>query len=542
MIKRASIYARVSTPHQAEERTIENQVQALREYAKCEGYQLKEEHIYLDEGHSGSRLDRPALDRLRDDAYNGLFDVVLIYSPDRLARYYPYQVLLIEELERWGCEVIFLERPIGSNPEDRLLLGIQGAFFEYERAKMMERSRRGKIRKAKAGQIMNVRAPYGYKYIPKRDGLPPSIEIDEVEAGVVRQIFRWLLEGTSIRRIAENLTERNIPTKWGRKEWSRASVYAILTNFTYTGTLHFNRTKYAKEQRSLLKSSRNRKTRKRVFRPKEEWIPVEIPAIIDEGMYEKAQLQLRRNGKHSKRNNKRHPYLLRGLVRCGICGLAMSGYVNDGIGKYVYYRCNGKIPARAGQKICPSRMVRSERLDRVVWEAVVKLLKQPEVIKEYFQKLQSAELINTPLSERIKRLEGLIQRSEAQISRLIDAYAAEVIELEELAHRRERIEERISQLQKEVAELKEEQRQRIKERDVLVSLREFKRAVGEGLENLPFEQRQKLVRMLVEEVEVKGEDVEIKHIIPIKPFVDLRPISPLLIDRPEKAFLIKALN
>jgi site-specific DNA recombinase len=184
--RRAAIYARVSTPHQAEERTIESQVQILRDYARQQGYRLEEKHIYRDEGHSGSRLDRPALDRLRDDAAAGLFDTVLILSPDRLARRYAYQVLLVEELEKSGCEVIFLERPIlqgEKNPEDQLLLEIRGAFAEYEQAKMVERSRRGKIQKARPE---NVRAPYGYRYIPKRDGMPPKLVIDEAEAEVVR--------------------------------------------------------------------------------------------------------------------------------------------------------------------------------------------------------------------------------------------------------------------------------------------------------------------------------------------------------------------
>jgi len=239
---------------------------------------------------------------------------------DRLARRYPYQVLLIEELERLGLEVVFLERPLqeDANPEDRLLLEIRGVIAEYERAKLVERSRLGKIRKARAGQIMNVRAPYGYRYIPKRDGLPPAIEIDEVEAGVVRQIFSWLLEGASIRKIAGWLTERKIPTKYGKDRWSRASVYAILTNSAYTGTLYFNRTKYAPPEggtgTEVQFPRRARKTRRRVQRPREEWIPVEIPAIISPETYERAQQQLRENGRRSKRNNKRHRYLLQGLV------------------------------------------------------------------------------------------------------------------------------------------------------------------------------------------------------------------------------------
>lgn len=246
--KRAAIYARVSTPNQAEEQTIESQIQALTAYAAQQGFRLEEKHIYRDEGYSGSRLDRPALDRLRDDAYAGLLDVILILSPDRLARRYAYQVLLVEELQRWGCEVISLERPLKDSPEDRLLLEIQGAFAEYERAKFMERARRGKLHKARAGQIMNVRAPYGYRYIRKRDGAPPALVVDEAEAEVVRQIFRWYLEGKGVSWIAKELGRRRIPTKFGKARWPRASIYLILQNPAYIGTLYFNRTGYAEAE------------------------------------------------------------------------------------------------------------------------------------------------------------------------------------------------------------------------------------------------------------------------------------------------------
>jgi site-specific DNA recombinase len=428
----------------------------------------------------------------------------------------------VEELEKCGCEVIFLERPIQDNPEDRLLLEIRGAFSEYERAKLMERARLGKLRKARAGQIMNVRAPYGYRYIRKRDGVPPMVVVDEAEAEVVRQIFSWYIEEGSVRGIARRLTKRRIPTKFGRDRWPRCSIYCILKNEAYIGTLYFNRTGYAPPERSSfpIPGINPRGKRKKIQRSREEWIAVSIPAILDKETFQKAQRRLERNKQFAPRNNKQYSYLLKGLVKCGLCGGAMTGMARKG---HPYYRCKGKQPEdQQKRKRCSSRMVRTDELDQLVWGVIAKLLEEPEVVKGIFKQVRQAELEGDgPLQERMKGTEQLIERSRAQIQRLIDAYAAGVIELGELRERREGLEARIDHLRCEMAELKEQQRKRIEEGEVLESLEAFRRAVGEGLEELKPMERQQLVRLLIEEVEVKGNDVQIKHIIPITSGVHL---------------------
>src|SRR5262249_34085420 len=165
---RAAIYARVSTGRQERDQTIDSQVTAMCQWAQANGHDLPPEHIFTDEGYTGSRLDRPGLDRLRDAAREGAFDVLAVFSPDRLARKYAYQVLLLEEFRRAGCEVAFVQRPITDDPHDQLLLQIQGAIAEYERAVLGERFRRGKLQKARAGHWIGGRAPYGYRYVPAR--------------------------------------------------------------------------------------------------------------------------------------------------------------------------------------------------------------------------------------------------------------------------------------------------------------------------------------------------------------------------------------
>jgi site-specific DNA recombinase len=185
---RAAIYARVSTERQERDQTIESQVAALTQWAKEHDYELLPEHRYIDESYSGSRLDRPGLDHLRDAAREGAFEVILVLSPDRLARKYAYQVLLLEELQRAGCPVIFLHHPISDDPNDQLLLQIQGAIAEYERAVISERFRRGKLQKARNGHYIGGKAPYGYRYIPRREGTPGYLVIEENEAQLVRTL------------------------------------------------------------------------------------------------------------------------------------------------------------------------------------------------------------------------------------------------------------------------------------------------------------------------------------------------------------------
>ena len=183
---RAAIYARVSTERQERQQTISSQISALRDWAAAAGHTLAEAYVFRDEGYSGSRLDRPALDALRDAVRDAAVDIVAVFSPDRLARKYAYQVLLMEEFRRTGCEVVFLHHPISDDPNDQLLLQIQGAIAEYERAVLAERFRRGKLQKARDGNIISSKVPYGYRNVGRNGAVPARLVKDEAEASMVR--------------------------------------------------------------------------------------------------------------------------------------------------------------------------------------------------------------------------------------------------------------------------------------------------------------------------------------------------------------------
>ena len=231
-----AIYARVSSEQQATSNTIDSQIAALEARLAQDGLTLTPEGRFTDEGYSGATLVRPALERLRDAVAAGNLDRLYVHSPDRLARRYAYQVLLIDEFHRAGVEIVFLNRPIGLSPEDDLLLQVQGMVAEYERAKILERSRRGKRHAARQGAVSVLSgAPYGYRYVGKRDGGGVArYEILEDEARIVRRIFAWIgRERISIGEVCRRLQQEGIRTRSGKPAWDRSTVWGILRNPAY---------------------------------------------------------------------------------------------------------------------------------------------------------------------------------------------------------------------------------------------------------------------------------------------------------------------
>jgi site-specific DNA recombinase len=189
---RVAIYARVSTTRQAQAQTIEQQLDRLRAAVAEHGWTLEEEHVYRDDGYSGAGLSRPGLDRLRDHAALAELDLVVVTAPDRLARNYVHQVLLIDELGRHGCQVEFLDRPMSHDPHDQLLLQIRGAVAEYERTLIAERMRRGRQAKLRAGTLLPwTTPPFGYRLDPERPRDVAGVRVEPSEAVLVAQLFDW---------------------------------------------------------------------------------------------------------------------------------------------------------------------------------------------------------------------------------------------------------------------------------------------------------------------------------------------------------------
>src|SRR5258707_84628 len=243
-MKMAAIYARVSSEQQREKHTIASQTAALIEFAKTHELEVPREWVFEDEGYSGATLERPGLERVRDLAAEGQIQVVLAYSPDRLSRKYAYQILLIEELARHGGGTLFVKAPQGASAEEQLLVQFQGMIAEYERAQILERSRRGKRHRAQAGEVSVMSgAPYGYRYIRKTDEAPAAYTVFEAEARVVRRVYEmYTMEGLSIGEITRRINAEGIPTRKASARWERSTFCAVLRNSAYRGHACFGKT------------------------------------------------------------------------------------------------------------------------------------------------------------------------------------------------------------------------------------------------------------------------------------------------------------
>lgn len=309
MVPRVALSARVSADRQAEHQTITQQVGRLEEYARQHGWAIAPELTYRDDGVSGARLDRPALDRLRDAIGRGQVDMLLLTSPDRLARRYAYQVWLLEEIARAGCSVVFLERPLTGDPQDALVIQMRGAVAEYERAVIADRTRRGRLAAPRAGRLLPWSTPpLGYRVEPRAPRDPAGVRLDEAGAATVRQVSAWYLEeGLTLYGIARRLSDRQAPTPTGRALWSPATVRKILTNAAYQGVAYGNQQRSVPARRSDPLIGRTRKGpggESVAWRPPEEWIGVAVPAIISAERFGEAQARLARNQAWSPRNTR----------------------------------------------------------------------------------------------------------------------------------------------------------------------------------------------------------------------------------------------
>ena len=331
----AAVYARVSTLQQEQEATIDSQEAELEKYVREKGYRLSKEYYFLEQAVSGAVLARPALDRLRDLAAEGLFETVLCLSPDRLSRKYAHQWILIEELKRAGVKVAFVNQPsVEDNPQGQLLLGIQGLFSEYECSVITDRLRRGNLYRVRRGELVNPVPPYGYRYIPVSEPNGGRWEEHPIEKEAVRYIYAAYTEkGLKIGQIVDDLNRNSLKMPPRGRHWGYSTVQAILKQPAYTGQTHYNRTCVCNERIGKPKKQGRGVKRTAVHqpRPREEWIPMKVPPLLTEEIWLKAQEQLEINRKFSTRNNSSHFYLLRSLLVCDVCGRTMVGRSWEGI-------------------------------------------------------------------------------------------------------------------------------------------------------------------------------------------------------------------
>jgi site-specific DNA recombinase len=399
---RAAVYARVSTEEQAKTGySLPDQIATGRAFLLRQGHTDIVE--YVDEGFSGEFIDRPGLTNLRDDIAAGRINAVVIYDPDRLARKLSIQLLVAEEMEKAKVSLHFITGDFDASPEGRLFFSMRGAIAEFEKAKILDRTIRGKRKKSSQGKIIQDFGLYGYNYVPETC----SYVINEEQAAVIRLIFNFVLdEKLSLNYIQRELKQRVILSPKGRPLWPSSSLYNLLTNRTYTGTFH------------SMKNRQNKsgiKTRTTTKRPSDEWISIPVPVIVDEVTFERVQRQLKSNKAATKRPIV-HPFLFGGIIYCGICGrrmLAHHSVFKEGVYKSYYVCATQRYYNLRNMDIkCPSRSLPADALDADLWAKLVAVFKNPEKAKQYTPK-QTPIPDNQGEIERLNKMETeLIKRRE----------------------------------------------------------------------------------------------------------------------------------
>ncbi|KKW19646.1 MAG: Site-specific recombinase [Parcubacteria group bacterium GW2011_GWA2_51_10] len=424
-MKTAALYARVSTDMQKEEGTIKSQLFELRQQISRDGHTLTKE--YVDDGWSGGRMDRPALDQLRQDVRANVFDMIYFHAADRIARDIEYQRIIIAELLKYGKQIVINGKEYEQTPEGKMMLTMLGLFAEYEKAKFAERSVRGRRHKVRQGiPATGGNVPYGYALVSKTDNKPQHIIVNEERAAVVR----WIYEIYANTEIGINELTRQmqisqaLPSHGGR--WSRSTVHFILTNTAYYGEIH-----YYTVRRVPATGSRPRHVKfKTVERDPSEQMTISVPSIVSRELWNKVQAKLERN-KRVYRNAPRK-YLLSGLVQCARDGKSYTGYTQlwepGGAARYSHYQCNhNRKMHEAGYSLekdrCTNKSIVASRIEVGVWLAVVNEILNPARLKTHI------ELLRTRTRERddeyrkkLKGIERELRRNQEQKQRLLDLY------------------------------------------------------------------------------------------------------------------------
>jgi len=458
-----------------------------------------------------------------------------LVSPDRLARKYAWQVLLVDELHRSGVEIIFLNRTIGVSPEEDLLLQMQGVIAEYERTKIMERMRRGKRHAARRG-LVNILcgAPYGYRYIGKHEGGGQAhYQVDFEQAKVVRQIFEWVgRDRMTTRQVVRRLARESIASAKG-KRWCAETVGKLLRNPAYKGQAIFGKTRVG-EYRPPLRPVRGRPEHPRHAGSRypgqpEDQIVILVPAIVSEDLFAATREQLAENAKHGRQQERGSGYLLQGLMQCGCCGY---GFYGHGITRfqrkpkfYPYYRCAGRDAFRFGGKpVCANRPVRLDRLDAAVWADVCEVLQNPHDVRREFERRLSGQNETDVNLVQVHKQVAATQRS---ISRLIDAYESALLNKAEFEPRIKQARQRLERLQQEVAQAADHAAKQAELRLVLSHLEQFADQVRQGLDHADFPTRRQIIRSLVKVIKIEPEHVRITYRVSPRPFVDGRSGGPI---------------
>lgn len=517
-MKAAVIYARVSTSDQVKGTSLDSQVEACQQYAQANGFSVLQ---IVREDRSGARLDRPGLDTVRDMVSEGLVKCVIAYDPDRLSRNLGHLMLLSDELDRRRVELAFVNSANDASPEGKMMLQMRGMFAEYERAKIMERSRRGKEQSVKRGKVYLSNAePYGYRYIPGEG----RAEIIEEEAVWVARMFEWLVtDGYTLRQIARRLDSAGVPTKKGSARWHPSTVARILNSTLSAGQYNYNKHTSVEPINPRL-STRGRQKSSKAPRPQEEWLSAAVPAIVSKELQQAATERLRLNRERSSRHTK-YFYMLTGMLVCEQCGYKMHGRMKGPRkrtpGLKREYCCSSRLVTQTHLPVaerCPTPSRDADVMEGVVWAEIVRHLSDESLLVKGLEgsgenHAQEQRRLDGDLSRLLDTEQGL----QRETDKLLDLHMADVIDRETLQQRMAAIKKRVEAARRTRHELEVQQQQNAQSSTDVEGLQELCERVRRGLAFLTPEEKRQFLETLNLRITSNGAFIRISGIFSSAP-------------------------
>lgn len=474
---------------------------------------------YIDEGWSGSLLNRPALDALRDAADQKAFDAVLINDVDRLSRDIANLGVVKRDLERKGVAIIFRKLPADKGPLSDFMVNILGSFAEFERAMITDRTRRGRRYKVQERQlIIGNQPPYGYSYVKKdrERRIEGRYEIQPEEARIVRMMFEWVAgEGLSDRAVLRRLTELGINARNGGP-WAWSSVHRVLSNETYVGITYYNKLEVVHDQAASTRKWKHRyKTTVRRLRSKDQWIPIPLPSdlhIIDRTLFDRVQAQRRHNQIFSPRNLK-HFYLLRKVRKvCGRCGWAYVGTPMHGLR---YYRCGARGWQVPGKPRCQARIVSAKTIEPLVWQAVEEAVRNPEIVIEQVARLQERLVADqATVQTEAAMLQHDLAVLDQEEDRVLAAYRTGVTSLQQFEKEIAKVNERRAALQAQIAHATRNAPDVVPQERLTRDVTQWSAVVRERLGELTDEERVEFLGLFLDEITIYDDRIAVRGVIP----------------------------
>ncbi len=520
---KVAIYCRVSTGLQATEGTsLEAQVEMCTDKAHSLG--LFNIEVYKEDGVSGEDIDRPEMNRLRQDVVNKEISHIICVHPDRLSRNMIDKLIVCGEFKRNDVELIFCDTEYQNTPEGNLFFNIQSAIAQYELSLIRKRTSRGRLKAVeKKNKIMPMRcAPFGY------DLVDSQLVINEEEAKIVRKIYDWYAnQQLTLREIGNRLVQLGVKPKRQGKSWHQSSINRILTSEIYVGIYRYNRRKVKKVKGKKTKSGNPKRSVE--FRDESEWVVAEVPAIIDKGLFELAQKQRKKNLTNA--GNVKYKYLLKGLIRCGHCGRIWNGTTYSGrrnkktgkIARYRCYRCPNKNPKKYGEGVyrCPTKTLRAELIEEYIWNLILQSVMDRCSIVSQLEK--STQNLNEQIQEAMETIKERIREKEREREKVKIMFLREVISEEEMI-------EDLSVINKELKKLKTELEGLLARIGESLKGREAKERARQVLAHLekmfqdqseiPYDKKRGIIQSLIDEIILKFDESNTQCKVTLVGYID----------------------